>query len=65
MSRQTNFFASVFFHTAPSFEAKEAHRYLNNWLGIFRARGGGLLDHPHAPCHHQMLQSIMTMFCVN
>ena len=32
------FFA--FFGKAPSFEAREAHRYLNNRLGIFRARGG-------------------------
>ena len=31
----------------PSFETGEAHRYLNNWLGIFRARGGDLLDHPY------------------
>ena len=30
---------------APSFEAREAHKYLNNRLGIFRARAGGLLDH--------------------
>ena len=35
-----------FFDKVPSFEAREAHRYLNNRLGIFRARGGGLLDHP-------------------
>ena len=40
-----------FFDKAPSFEAREAHRCLNNWLGIFCARGGGLLDHPYAPCH--------------
>ena len=33
-----------FFDKAPSFEAREAHQYLNNWLGIFHARGGGLLD---------------------
>ena len=38
-----------FFDTAPSFEAWETHRYLKNWLGIVRARGGGLLDHPYAP----------------
>ena len=36
---------------APSFEAWEAHRCLKNRLGIVRARGGGLLDHPYAPCH--------------
>ena len=36
---------------APSFEASEAHRYQNNRLGIFRARGGCLLDHAYAPCH--------------
>ena len=36
---------------APSFEAREAHRYLKNRLGIFRARDGGLLDHPCVPCH--------------
>ena len=41
----------VLFHKAPSFEAREAHRYLNKRLGIFCARGGGLLDHPYAPCH--------------
>ena len=35
-----------FFATAPSFEAWETHRYLKNRLGIVRARGGGLLDHP-------------------
>ena len=40
-----------FFDKAPSFEAKEAHRYQNNRLGIFRARGGGSLDHPYAPRH--------------
>ena len=40
-----------FFDTAPSFEAWETHRYLKNRLGIVRARGGGLLDHPYAPCH--------------
>ena len=40
-----------FFDTAPSFEAWETHRYLKNRLGIVRARGGGLLDHPCAPCH--------------
>ena len=40
-----------FFDMAPSFVAREAHRYLNNRLGIFLARGGGLLDHPYAPCH--------------
>ena len=40
-----------FFYKAPSFKAREAHWYLNNRLGIFRARGGGLLDHPYAPCH--------------
>ena len=34
------------FVKAPSFEAREAHRYYNNRLCIFRARGGGLLDHP-------------------
>ena len=39
-----------FFDKAPSFKAREAHRYLNILLGIFRARGGGLLDHPYAPC---------------
>ena len=39
------------FDTAPSFEAWETHRYLKNRLGIVRARGGGLLDHPYAPCH--------------
>ena len=38
--------APTFFDKAPSFEA---HRYLNNRLGIFCARGGGLLDHPYAP----------------
>ena len=32
-----------FFDKAPSFEAREAHRYLNNRLGIFRARGGGFV----------------------
>ena len=36
-----------FFGKAPSFEAREAHRYLNNRLGIFRASGGGLLNHPY------------------
>ena len=40
-----------FYYKAPSFEAREAHRYLNNRLGLFRAKGGGLLDHPYAPCH--------------
>ena len=39
----------IFFDTAPSFEAWEAHRYLKNRLGIVHARGGGLLDHPYAP----------------
>ena len=41
----------VLFDTAPSFEAWETHWYLKNRLGIVRARGGGLLDHPYAPCH--------------
>ena len=36
----------IFFDTAPSFEAVETHRYLKNRLGIVRARGGGLFDHP-------------------
>ena len=36
-----------FFDKATSFEKREAHRYLNNRLGIFRDRGGGLLDHPY------------------
>ena len=37
----------IYFLTRCSlFEAREAHRYLNNRLGNFRARGGGLLDHP-------------------
>ena len=40
-----------FFVKATSFEAREAHRYKNNRLGIFRARGGGLLDHPYDPRH--------------
>ena len=40
-----------FFDTAPSFEDWETHRYLINRLGIVRARGGGLLDHPYAPFH--------------
>ena len=40
------------FFVAPSFEAWETHRYLESRLGIFRARGGGLLDHPCAPRHH-------------
>ena len=39
--------AILFFDKAPSFEAKEARRYLNNRLGIFCVRGGGLLDHPY------------------
>ena len=26
-------------------------KYSNKRLGIFRARGGGLLDHPYAPHH--------------
>ena len=43
--------SSVFFAKAPSFEAREAHWYYNNWLGILCARGGGLLDHPYAPRH--------------
>ena len=42
-----------FFDTAPSFEAWETHRYLKNRLGIVRARGGGLLDHPCAALHLQ------------
>ena len=37
----------LFFDKAPFFEAREAHRYLNNRLGIFRARGRGLLNHPY------------------
>ena len=41
----------LFFDTAPSFDAGETHWYLKNWLGIVHARGGGLLDHPYAPCH--------------
>ena len=41
--------ANTFFDTAPSFEAWETHRYLENRLGIVRARGGGLLGHPCAP----------------
>ena len=40
-----------FFDKAPSFEASEAHRYLNNRLGIFRGWGRGLLVHPYAPGH--------------
>ena len=39
------------FDTAPSFEARETHRCLNNRHGIVRARGGGFLGHPCAPCH--------------
>ena len=42
---------NYFFDTAPSYEARETHRYLKNRLGIVRARGGGLWDHPYAPCH--------------
>ena len=38
-----------FFEKVPSFEAREANRYLNNRLGIFRARGRGLLDHAVCP----------------
>ena len=38
-----------FFVTAPSFEAREAYWHLNNQLGIFHARSGGLLDHPYFP----------------
>ena len=30
----------LFFEKAPSFEAREVHRYKNNRLGIFRARDG-------------------------
>ena len=41
----------TFLLKAPSFEAREAHRYQNNRLGIFRIRSGGLLDHPYAPRH--------------
>ena len=41
----------AFFYKAPSFEAREAHRYLKSRLGTFCARGGGLLDNPYAPCH--------------
>ena len=44
-------FFEHFFDTAPSYEAWETHRYLKNRLGIVRARGGGLLDHPYAPHH--------------
>ena len=44
-------YRTPFFDTAPSFEAWETHRYLKNQLGIVCARGGGLLDHPYAPCH--------------
>ena len=40
-----------FFDMEPSFEAWETHRCLKNRFGIVCARGGGLLDHPYAPCH--------------
>ena len=40
-----------FFDMAPSFEARETHRYLKNRLGIVRARDWGLLDHPYVSCH--------------
>ena len=30
----------IIFVKAPSFEAREAHWYQNDWLGIFRTRGG-------------------------
>ena len=36
--------SGFYLEKVPSFEAREAHRYWNNQLGIFRARG--LLDHP-------------------
>ena len=48
----------VFFDTAPSFETWETHRYLKNQLVIVRARGGGLLDHPYAPCYPPLRKSI-------
>ena len=41
----------TFFEKVPSLEVREVHRYLNNRPGIFRASGGGLLDHPWAPHH--------------
>ena len=44
-------FNSAFFDTAPSFEAWETHRYLKNRLGIVRAQGGDLLDHPINPAY--------------
>ena len=39
--RQVRVKNKSFFDKAPSFEASEAHRYLNNRLDIFHARGGG------------------------
>ena len=47
-----------FFDTAPSYEAWETHWYLKNRLGIVCARGGGLLDHPYAPCKCGLYQYI-------
>ena len=41
--------SASFFVKAPSFKAREAHRYLIKWLGIFSVRGGDLLDQPYAP----------------
>ena len=51
-TRISRVFRTFFWHGA-SFEAWETHRYLKNWLGIVRARGGGLLDHhmPHVIFH--------------
>ena len=45
----------LFFDTASSYEARETHRYLKNRLGIVRARGRGLLDHP---CHPPSVPSM-------
>ena len=46
---------------APSFEAWETHRYLRDRLGIVRARGGGLLDHPLCPTYFLLLSFSMLL----
>ena len=49
-TRLNKFVVRPFFDTASSSETRETHRYLKNRHGIVHARGGGLLDHPCAPC---------------
>ena len=52
LSEGSLIFYLAFLVEAPAFDAREAQQYWNNRLGIFRATGRGLLDHPYAERHH-------------